>query len=100
MTLSVLAPIEPVAPSMLIRRLCIARSHSAAYQMKTACSRAKVTAAATRIAAMCPSSRSSRPPWPGISVPASLTPKRRFSADSARSPAWASSAASAETVQT
>src|SRR5690606_22166544 len=39
-----------------------------------------------------PSSRSSRPPCPGISDPLSLTPARRLSDDSARSPSCASSA--------
>ena len=36
-----------------------------------------------------PSTRSSTPPWPGMIVPESFTPKRRFTADSKRSPACA-----------
>ena len=40
------------------------------------------------------STRSSIPPWPGISVPESLAPAARLSIDSARSPAWAASAVS------
>src|SRR5262249_9191478 len=42
------------------------------------------TAAATAIK---PSTRSRAPPWPGIILLASLTPKCRLNADSARSPA-------------
>ena len=38
------------------------------------------------------STRSSIPPWPGMSVPESLAPAARLSIDSARSPAWAASA--------
>ena len=42
--------------------------------------------AATTTAATKPSSRSSSPPWPGMIWLKSLTPKRRFTADSNRSP--------------
>src|SRR6185437_12860025 len=35
------------------------------------------------------SRRSSSPPWPGMSAPESLAPKRRLASDSARSPPWA-----------
>ena len=38
------------------------------------------------------STRSSMPPWPGMSVPESLAPAARLSIDSARSPACAASA--------
>src|SRR5262249_27990137 len=45
--------------------------------------------AARAAAARKPSSRSISPPWPGIRLLASLAPKRRFNADSNRSPPWA-----------
>ena len=38
------------------------------------------------------STRSRKPPWPGMSVPESLAPAARLSIDSARSPAWANTA--------
>ena len=43
-------------------------------------------------AAINPSSRSMRPPWPGIRWLESLTPNRRFNADSKRSPPCATAA--------
>ena len=49
--------------------------------------------ATTTTANIRPSTRSSRPPWPGMVFPASLTPNRRFSADSHRSPAMVAKAA-------
>src|SRR5206468_2957771 len=48
---------------------------------------ARRAAAITTTANISPSTRSNSPPWPGIRSPESFTPKRRFSADSQRSPA-------------
>src|SRR5260370_108323 len=48
-------------------------------------------------AASKPSSRSSNPPWPGMSLLESLTPKWRLASDSARSPSCATTATPALT---
>src|SRR5215218_498383 len=47
-------------------------------------------------AAQNPSRRSITPPWPGMRTPESFAPKRRFKADSPRSPSWLSTDATAE----
>src|SRR5260221_1616 len=52
---------------------------------------------AGRDAASTPSSRSSNPPWPGMSLLESLTPKWRLASDSARSPSCATTATPALT---
>ena len=100
----VLAPIDPVAPSNVTLRSPLAacqpgfhrRLHR--HQVTIPASRAQVhryrrapvrSAQASTAAATKPSSRSIRPPWPGIKAPASFAPNRRFIADSNRSPAWA-----------
>ena len=50
--------------------------------------RRKPKIAAATTAATNPSRRSRSPPWPGMTWLESLTPNRRFTADSNRSPSW------------
>ena len=75
------------------RRVSIARAESSALTIRTIRSRYRsrwelsaATTAAKAEAAMKASSRSMRPPWPGMRWLESLTPNRRLSADSNRSP--------------
>ena len=93
-TASVLVPIEPVAPRMVIRRFCAPSQPSARCEpgrpqpdfttpaalrrmpSHGRCRRApRPRAANTR-----PSTRSIMPPWPGMMSPESFTPKRRLTA--------------------
>ena len=75
MTSSVDAPTDPVAPSSVIAR-----------RVMSGATKASVASATGGIAASSASVRSRMPPCPGSSVPLSLTPARRFSSDSCRSP--------------
>ena len=78
---SVLRPIEPVAPSTVMPARPLGRRRLARRSRQRPRAQPSQTRPAnTGAANISPSTRSSRPPWPGIRWPLSLTPARRLSA--------------------
>ena len=82
------APIEPVAPRMVTLRGGSADGAGCRHGRLPAAGEPDQAARTPARRSSSPSTRSSRPPWPGIRWPLSLTPARRLSADSNRSPTW------------
>ena len=80
-TASTLAPAAALASSAL--------PYQQAARGRSRSLRAIPISSAARAATRKPSSRSIKPPWPGMSWLASLAPKRRLTADSNKSPACA-----------